>query len=285
MNSSNKWNEYYEKNTTLVPYTEVFTTLLSMKKPEELLNKKFLEIGCGTGNNLFFAKKILKMDVFGVDYSKNAIDLCQSRLINDNIDANLSVKDAKELDFFGTPQGLLRIFGNTSIPGIDATSGSLGHGLGIGIGYAIAAKHNGMDSRVFVVISEGEMYEGSIWESALVAAQQELDNLVVILDRNRKIILGDTEDLVRLNPIADKWEAFGFHTVEVDGHSFPELLDAFSNIGKTSTRPLVVIANTVKGKGIPLMEHKEDWHYWQGMDESTRIEIRRELLNREHSYQ
>ena len=99
MDSSDKWNEYYEKNTTLVPYTEAFTTLLSIKKPEELVDKKFLEIGCGTGNNIYFAKKILQMDVFGVDYSKNAIEVCQSQLNNEDINANLSVQDAKEINF------------------------------------------------------------------------------------------------------------------------------------------------------------------------------------------
>jgi len=99
MDSSNKWNEYYEKFMTLVPYTEAFTTLLCMKKPEELIDKKFLEIGCGTGNNLFFAKQILKMDVFGVDYSKNAIKNCQSFLRDNNIDATLSIKNAAEMDY------------------------------------------------------------------------------------------------------------------------------------------------------------------------------------------
>ena len=189
--------------------------------------------------------------------------------------------DNKELGRFGTPEGMLRIFGNTNIPGIDATSGSLGHGLGIGVGFAIASKYDELASRVFVVLSEGEMYEGSIWESALMASHRELDNLIVILDRNRRIILGDTEELVRLESITQKWEAFGFHTVTVDGHSFPELLEAFGQIGGTAGRPLMIIANTVKGKGIALMEGQAGWHYWQGMDEETEARVRRELLRRE----
>ena len=197
--------------------------------------------------------------------------------------SDLGYFDDSELGFFGTPEGLLRIFGNTKIPGIDATSGSLGHGLGIGVGYATAAKYDSLDYRVFVVISEGEMYEGAIWESALVAAHHKLDNLIVILDRNRRIILGDTEDLVRLEPVADKWEAFGFHTVTVDGHSFPELLEAFGQIGKTAGQPLIIVANTVKGKGIPLMENQASWHYWQGMDENVETRIRAELLDLENS--
>jgi len=190
-----------------------------------------------------------------------------------------------ELDAFGTPEGRLRIFGNTTIPGIDATTGSLGHGLGIGVGYAIAAKYDGLSSRVFVVISEGEMYEGSIWESALAAAHHGLDNLVVILDRNRKIILGDTEDLTQLEPIADKWESFGFETATVDGHSFSELDAAFSRIVELDGKPIVVIANTVKGKGIPLMEDDANWHYWQSIGEDEVKCIRAHLKAVEDSIQ
>ena len=149
----------------------------------------------------------------------------------------------------------------------------------------MASKYDESDSRAFVVISEGELYEGSIWESALVAAHRELDNLIVILDRNRRIILGDTEELVRLESIAQKWEAFGFHTVTVNGHSFPELLEAFGQIGRTAGKPLLVIANTVKGKGISLMEGQAGWHYWQGMDEETEARVRRELLCNEDRFQ
>ena len=198
--------------------------------------------------------------------------------------ADLEYFEEKQLSYVGKSDGILPIFGNISIPGIDATSGSLGHGLGIGTGYAIAAKYDGLDSRVFVVVSEGEMYEGSTWESALVAAHHELDNLVVIIDRNRNIILGDTEELVRLEPITEKWEAFGFYTKFVDGHSFPELLEAFSHIGETDKKPFVVIANTVKGKGIPLIENEPSWHYWQPMDKETKARLRSELAQIEASF-
>ena len=198
--------------------------------------------------------------------------------------ADLGYFSKSELSKFGTPDGLLRIFGNISIPGIDATLGSLGHGLGIGIGYAIAAKHDNLDNRVFVVISEGEMYEGSIWESALLAAHHKLDNLVVLIDRNRKIILGDTEDLLTLEPITSKWESFGFHTLVVDGHSFPKLFDGLSCIGKTNGRPLALIANTVKGKGVEIMEGSKEWHYWQGIDNQTKALIREQLVHDEKRF-
>ena len=125
----------------------------------------------------------------------------------------------------------------------------------------MAAKYDGQPSRVFVVLSEGEMYEGSTWESALFASHRELDNLVVILDRNRKIILGDTEESLRLEPIEEKWRSFGFEVLSVDGHSFSDLADAFKNIDKLKAGPIAIVANTVKGKGISFMEDDNNWHY------------------------
>lgn len=184
---------------------------------------------------------------------------------------------AAELEKFGGTDALLRIFGNISIPGIDATTGSLGHGLGVACGMALAARHEGRPSRVFVILSEGEMYEGSTWESALFAPHHALDNVVLIIDRNRRIILGDTEDLVRLEPVAQKWEAFGWATAQADGHDFASLAKAFSRIGRTRGRPLVVIADTVKGKGVSLMEHKPEWHYWQGLTPDQVERVRAEL--------
>ena len=192
--------------------------------------------------------------------------------------ADIGFFDKKHLEHFGTKDGLLKVFGNISIPGIDATSGSLGHGIGIGIGYAISYKYDNRNNKTFVIISEGEMYEGSIWESALLASQKKLDNLIIILDRNNKIILGDTEDCVALNPIEDKWKSFGFHTISVDGHSFGDLLNAFSLIGKTNNKPLLIIANTIKGKGISFMENDPKYHYWQKLDENL-LKIAREDLS------
>jgi len=190
-----------------------------------------------------------------------------------------------EIDKFGTPDGMLRIFGNISIPGIDATAGSLGHGPGIGIGYAMAAKADHIDQNTFVIISEGEMYEGSVWESAMFASHHKLDNLILILDRNHKIILGDTEDLVELEPIDKKWESFGFEVINVDGHSFSELIEAFSRVGQTNGKPLIIIAETIKGKGIELMENDPEWHYWQGLDEQKTAEIKLKLKNKKESYE
>ena len=182
-----------------------------------------------------------------------------------------------EIQKYGTGDGILRIFGNISIPGIDATTGSLGHGQGIGAGFALAAKKDTRSYKTYVIISEGEMYEGSVWETALFAAHQKLDNLVLILDRNRKIILGDTEDLVRLSPIDEKWKSFGWETHTVDGHSIEELQKVFKKVDNNNGKPKIIIANTVKGKGSSIMEHQKDWHYWQGMTEEQVEQTRKEL--------
>jgi len=173
--------------------------------------------------------------------------------------ADLGFFPVKELNHYGLPGAMLKIFGNISIPGIDATTGSLGHGVGIGCGYAWAAKQGNSRKRVFVILSEGELYEGSTWESMLWAAHHELANLTLIVDRNRNIILGDTEKHVRLNPLRDKFEAFDFSVCEVDGHSIPDLVKALST--KMTILPTVVIAKTDKGKGVSFMEGKPEWHY------------------------
>ncbi len=184
----------------------------------------------------------------------------------------------EELKKFGTPDGLLKIFGNILIPGIDATSGSLGHGPGIGSGYCIADKLDKNDFKTFVLISEGEMYEGSVWESALFASHNNLDNLVVIVDRNHKIILGDTEDLLSLSPIDEKWKSFGFEVSNVNGHDFDELRDGFKIINNKNNMPKAIIANTTKGKGVSIMEGVPSWHYWQGMTKDQIEKTREELV-------
>jgi len=182
--------------------------------------------------------------------------------------ADIGYFDEKELKKFGTKGCLLKIFGNINIPGIDATSGSLGHGLGIGAGLCFSFKKSKVKNKSYVVISEGEMYEGSTWESAMFASHHNLNNLIVILDRNNKMILGDTEECLKLEPISSKWESFGFNVFNVDGHSIEELLNVFNNISSVkNNKPSIIIANTVKGKGISFMENDPNWHYWHNLNE------------------
>ena len=191
--------------------------------------------------------------------------------------ADIGFFPLEELKKYGSGDGILKIFGNISIPGIDSTTGSLGHGQGVGAGYAFAAKKDDLPQRTFVIISEGELYEGSVWETALFASQNKLDNLILILDRNRNIILGDTEDLMKLEPIEKKWSAFGWETYTVDGHSIKELQDVFKKVKNNNGKPKIIIANTIKGMGFSIMEHRREWHYWQGMSEKE-IELTRKEI-------
>ncbi len=174
--------------------------------------------------------------------------------------ADIGYYDAGELARFTKPGGLLGMYADVRIPGIEGISGSLGHGLGMGAGFALAARHDDQKHRTFVLLGDGECYEGSIWETAMFAAHHKLDNLVAIVDRNALCILGKTEDLVALGDLAGKWRAFGWHTVEIDGHDFASVLGALDQIGKTDGKPLCIVANTVKGKGISFMEGRSEWH-------------------------
>jgi transketolase len=148
------------------------------------------------------------------------------------------------------------------VPGIEADTGSLGHGLGIGAGMALSAKLDGEDHRVVVLLGDGECCEGSVWEALIFAKHNKLDNLTVIIDRNCQCVLDFTEDCSALDPLAGKLEAFGCETKEVNGHSFEELLEALSGLSqRRSNRPFALVANTIKGKGVSFMESCLKWHH------------------------
>jgi len=145
--------------------------------------------------------------------------------------------------------------------GVEANTGPLGHGFPIGVGAALACRMQRMSWRVYVLTGDGELQEGSNWEAAMTAQHHGLDNLVVIVDRNR-IQQGDfTESTIRMDPMAEKWRAFGFHTIEVDGHNQGALLAAFKEAESTIGKPTCVVANTVKGKGVSFAENKPAWHH------------------------
>ena len=192
--------------------------------------------------------------------------------------ADLNYFSETELERYGAPGALLRIFGNIAIPGVEATTGSLGQGLGIGCGFCEAAKHDGKSYSTYVIISEGEMYEGATWESAMFAAHNQLDNLVVIIDRNHKIILGDTEEMLKLEPLNEKWASLGWEVILADGHSYESLIQSLERAKKTKNKPSVIIAETVKGKGISYMENRHEWHYLVGNQEQ--IDIARSELKK-----
>jgi len=148
-----------------------------------------------------------------------------------------------------------------TMPGIEASTGSLGHGLPIGAGMAIAAKADGRASRVFVILGDGECDEGSVWEAAMLSGHRRLDNLVAIVDYNKIQSLGAVKDVLDLEPFADKWRAFGWEAREINGHSHEEIIAALSAVPFKPGRPSVVIAHTVKGKGVSFMEGELAWHY------------------------
>jgi transketolase len=147
------------------------------------------------------------------------------------------------------------------LPGVEANTGPLGHGLPIAVGAALAARMRNESWRVFVLTGDGELQEGSNWEAAMTAQQYGLDNLVVIVDRNR-IQQGDfTEKTIRMDPLAPKWAAFGFAVVEIDGHDHAALMKRFSNLPLEPGKPSCIIANTIKGKGVSFAENKPAWHH------------------------
>jgi len=148
-----------------------------------------------------------------------------------------------------------------SVPGIEASTGSLGHGLPIGNGIALAGKKDKKNYRVFVLMSDGECDEGSNWEAALFAAHHKLDNLTAVIDYNKLQAFGRTNEVLNLEPLADKWKAFGWQVKEVDGHNFSEIKKAFSKIPFRKGKPSLIIAHTIKGKGVSFMENKLEWHY------------------------
>ncbi len=148
-----------------------------------------------------------------------------------------------------------------SVPGVEVSTGSLGHGLSLGCGMAYAAKLDNRPSKVYVLLSDGECDEGSIWEAIMFAPHHKLHNLIAIVDYNKIQSLGRVEDILDLEPFADKWRAFGWEVIETDGHQHDDIKHAFSLAKHNTNKPKVIIAHTVKGKGVSFMEDKLLWHY------------------------
>lgn len=145
------------------------------------------------------------------------------------------------------------------IPGVEASTGALGHGLSFAIGVAYANKADNKKSHVYVVLGDGECQEGSIWEGALSAPTLELDNMTVIVDHNKLQAMDDLENIVHMKPFADKWRAFGWNVVEIDGHDCVQIREAL--LSRQSGKPTLIVANTVKGKGVSFMENVPIWHF------------------------
>lgn len=163
---------------------------------------------------------------------------------------------------FNDPGGCLPEHpGPRCVPGIEAATGSLGHGLPLGLGMALAGRVARRHYRVFVLLSDGECNEGAVWEAAMMAAAQAVSTLTVVVDFNKWQATGRSEDVLALDPLADKWRAFGWDAVEVDGHDTDALSAALDPGADTGAKPRAIIAHTVKGKGVSFMEDDNNWHY------------------------
>jgi len=164
---------------------------------------------------------------------------------------------------------------NIKTPGIDATTGSLGHGLSIGVGMALAARGDQRSSRTFVILGDGEIQEGSCWEAAMAAAHHSLDKLIGIIDRNHYQAPGDrdTEGIMALEPLADKWRAFGWAVRTIDGNNLPEVVEALESVPFEPGRPSAVIADTVKGRGVSLLADAHS-HFARLSDEQVEAALR-----------
>lgn len=160
------------------------------------------------------------------------------------------------------------------IPGVETPTGALGHGLAIGLGMALAARMHGRPSRAFVVTGDGELDEGSVWEAAMSASKHKLDTLTAIVDYNKLQSYGPVDEVLSLEPLADKWRAFGFAVREVDGHDVVALRETFAALPFAKGKPNVVIAHTIKGRGIPFAEHNPAWHHKSSLNEKALAELR-----------
>ena len=176
--------------------------------------------------------------------------LSEAGFISDSVFASFQTNES---DLTGHPV--------MNIPlGIESSNGSLGHGLALAIGLAIAARKKNMTHNIYVLLGNGECNEGSVWEGVMAASQFRLDNLIAIVDNNHYQSDGESERIMNIGDFTRKWESFGWNAISVDGHDIKQLYDGFSNHDSTG-RPKAVIANTIKGKGVSFMENNNDWHH------------------------
>lgn len=169
----------------------------------------------------------------------------------------------QELETYKQPGSRLAGHPSKEVPGVELATGSLGHGLPVGVGLALAGKHDQSDYRVFVVLGDGECQEGSVWEAAMCAAHYGLDNLCAIVDRNGIQEDGPTEEIMALEPFADKWRSFGWEVAEIDGHDLGQVTDALHRVPHRDGRPTAIIARTQKGHGVSFAAGVTAWHYGQ----------------------
>ena len=148
-----------------------------------------------------------------------------------------------------------------NIPGVELSTGSLGHGLSVGVGFAMSAKLDNRDNKTVVLLSDGECDEGSNWEAIMFSSHHKLDNLIAIVDYNKLQSLDTIENTLNLEPFADKWKAFGWHVIEMDGHNIDDIIKSYKKALQIKNKPICIIAHTIKGKGVSFFENQVLWHY------------------------
>jgi len=190
--------------------------------------------------------------------------------------ADLGFFSKSELDLFNNGS-ILGEHPDTNIPGIEINSGSLGHGLGVGAGIAIGAKLYNEKYNTYVLLGDGECNEGSVWEAAIFASHHELNNLIAIVDRNGLCIHGNTEEINKLSPLDKKFEAFGWSVSKIDGHNIKQIVSELKDHDRK--KPKMIIANTIKGKGVSFMENKSKWHHG-GISKDIYNKAKKELDNK-----
>ena len=189
-------------------------------------------------------------------------------------------EELKSFNHFGSPFAMHP--DSNKVLGCDASAGSLGHGLAMAVGMGLGARYLRKSFKTVCLMGDGECCEGSVWEAAMALNHYKLCNVITIVDRNRLMIDGPTEQIMRLEPFADKWRAFGFEVIEVDGHSFAELSKALDKGWAAAEKPVLILANTVKGKGVDFMENNVKWHYGSGdsdLCEKAKASVLKEAQN------
>jgi len=167
----------------------------------------------------------------------------------------------KELKTFGTLNSNFQVHPDKNkVPGIEASTGALGQGLSIGLGMALAARLDRKDYYTFVILGDGEIQEGQIWEAAMFASHYGLDNLTAILDYNNVQLMGNVSEIMEIAPVAEKWSAFGWEVLEADGHDFNQIVKNLGKAKEIKGKPTIIIANTTKGKGVSFMQNNCKWH-------------------------
>ena len=174
-------------------------------------------------------------------------------------------EELKSFNHFGSPFAMHP--DSNKVIGCDASAGSLGHGLSMAVGMGLGARYQKKNFKTVCLLGDGECCEGSVWEAAMALVHFKLDNVITIVDRNRFMIDGSTEKVMNLEPFADKWRGFGFNVIEVDGHDFKALSEAMDAAWSATEKPVLIHANTVKGKGVDFMENNVKWHYASGDSE------------------